>query len=132
MLREDDPRLGMIRANAALVIGELGPLCGPGFGLDRGSVAWVDGFIERRRQQGGGDKLVSVLGSYVGEAIIAAAGGAWEAGEQGDVGVRFPNGNSCFPFSKVARQLAEGRDGGESTLEFYDFSVEQVATGRFG
>lgn len=129
MLRDDDPRLGMIRANTALVIAELGPLSGREFGLDRDSVAWIDAFIERRRAEGGGDKLVSVLGSYLGEAIIAAAGGRWDESERGDVGICFANGNCCYPFSKVAKQLAEGRDGGESTLGFYDFSIGPVAQG---
>jgi hypothetical protein len=69
-------QLDQIRANAALVVSQLRPLSGFDFGLDERSVAWVEGFIERQRARGAADGLADVLGSYLGEAIIAAGGGA--------------------------------------------------------
>ena len=133
-MTEDDPRLAMIRGNAALVLAELGPLAGPAFGYDLDSVAWVDAYIERQRQRySGGDEaaqLVSVLGSYLGEAIIAAAGGAWDVHDRDEIGVRFENGDWCFPFSKVAKQFAHGHAEGDSIVGFYNFSVDLIATGK--
>jgi hypothetical protein len=94
-------------------------------------VAWVEGFIERQRVRVAGDGLVDVLGSYLGEAIIAAAhGGVWVRGPDGDLGVRFDNGDIAYPFAKVSKQFDRGLEGGESILSFYTISVELLATGR--
>ncbi len=121
--------LAAIRANTQMAISELGGTSGlRGFGLNEKSVAWVEGFIERQRGADPG-ALVSVLGSFLGEAIIARAGGAWADSEHGP-GVRFANDAMCFPFAKVAKQFADGRDEGESVLGFYRVAVEQIATGR--
>lgn len=121
--------LAAIRANVEMAVRELGATSGiADFGLNEKSVAWVEGFIERQR---GGDPgaLVSVLGSLLGEAIIARAGGTWMDSEQGP-GVRFWNNAMCFPFAKVAKQFADGKEEGESVLGFYRVAVEQIATGN--
>jgi hypothetical protein len=134
-MTEDDPRLAMIRGNAALVVDELGPISGIDFGFDASSVAWVDGYIERQRERFAGKdeaaQLVAVLGSWLGEAIIKAAGGAWDVHVRDEIGVRFENGDWCFPFSKVAKQFAHGQaDGGETLLAFYNVSIDLIANGR--
>src|SRR5687768_983707 len=54
----------------------------PDFGFDRESVAHVDGFVERmsksaRRNERRRAEVVSSVGSYLGEAILAAYGGNW-------------------------------------------------------
>ena len=132
-MTEDDPRLAMIRGNAALVLAELGPISGlDDFGYGPESIAWVDGYIERQRQRTDDPEavssLVSVLGSFLGEAVIKAAGGAWDVHARDEIGVRFENGDWCFPFSKVAKQFACGtEDGGESILSFYNVSVGLIA-----
>ncbi|MCU0955404.1 MAG: hypothetical protein MUC37_12550 [Hyphomicrobium sp.] len=134
-MTEDDPRLAMIRGNAALVIEELGPVSGmQGFGYGPEAVAWVDGYIERQRQRmtdaGAVSSLVSVLGSYLGEAIIAAAGGRWDVHDRDEIGIRFDGGDWCFPFSKVAKQFAAGvSEGGESILSFYNVTIGFIASG---
>jgi len=61
-----------IRANAELVIKQLGPLSGLAFGYNADSVVWVDGFIEQQRSRSDIDNdqvdgLVNVLGSFLGE-----------------------------------------------------------------
>lgn len=127
----------MIRGNAALVVEELGPISGMAFGFGPDSVAWVDGYIERQRTRMTDPKtvasLVSVLGSYLGEAIIHAAGGRWDVHERDEIGVRFDNGDWCFPFSKVAKQFASGTaEAGESILGFYNVSIDFIASGRLG
>lgn len=134
-MTEDDPRLVMIRGNAALVVDELGPISGlDPFDYGPDSVAWVDGYIERQRQRmddpDAVSSLVSVLGSYLGEAVIKAAGGAWDVHARDEIGICFENGDWCFPFSKVAKQFACGTvDGGESILSFYNVSIGYIAGG---
>lgn len=134
-MTDDDPRLAMILGNSALVVEELGPISGlAGFGYGPESVAWVDGYIERQRQRmddpDAVSSLVSVLGSYLGEAIIKAAGGVWDVHERDEIGVRFDNGDWCFPFSKVAKQFACGTaESGESILSFYNVSIGYIAGG---
>jgi len=132
----DAERLRMIRENAAFAISELGKLAGIDFGFDRQSVAWTEGFIERQRESlegEAGEGLVNVLGSYLGEAIIAAVPSAlWDEDDAGRLGVRFANGDMVFPFAKTAKQLAQGVAAGESILSFYNVSVEYVAAGKLG
>jgi hypothetical protein len=137
-MTEDDPRLAMIRGNAVLVVDELGPISGlQPFDYGPESVAWVDGYIERQRQRMDDPEavssLVSVLGSYLGEAVIKAAGGAWDVHARDEIGIRFENGDWCFPFSKVAKQFACGTtDSGESILSFYNVSIGFIAGGAAG
>lgn len=133
-LAADDQRLIGIKANAALVISTLGPLSQIDFGYDRASVAWVDGFIERQRVREGSvkGKMPGVLGSHLGEAIIARAGGQWAMAEDGSLGVRLPNGAWVFPIGKVDKQWDQGRENGESVLGFYEVAVDFVATGKLG
>lgn len=127
----DAERLAMIQENAAFAISELGELAGIDFGLNRESVAWTEGFIERQREsleEEAGEGLINVLGSYLGEAIIAAAPEAlWDDDDAGRLGLRFANGDMVFPFAKVAKQLAGGLAAGESILSFYNVSVDYVA-----
>lgn len=127
----DAELLDRIRANAALVVSEFGPLSGFEFGLDEKSVAWVEGFLERQRAGGQpAERFVSVLGSYLGEAIIAATGGSWTQDAEGNLGVAFASGDMAYPFAKVAKQLDAGLEGGDSILGFYKLSVDHVATGK--
>jgi hypothetical protein len=107
--------------HAALVIERLGPLSDIDFGLNEESVAWVAGFIERQRVRDGGgahDGLVSVLGSFLGECLIARYGGRWEEID-GRWGVRFAQGSAAFPFAKVTKQFDTGIAGGDSILGFF-------------
>jgi hypothetical protein len=131
-----DERLEMIRANAELVVREMADLAGENHGYSPEGVAWVEGFIERQRpgydpQASGG--LVSVLGCYLGEAIIAAVPGAeWTDDENGNLGILFPTGDMAFPLTKVEKQLANGLEAGDSIASFYSISVNYVAAGKLG
>jgi len=130
----DAARLVMIRANTAFAVEEFGKLRDEGFGLDADSVSWVEGFIERQRLRLPGgeepDGLISVIGSYLGEAIIVAAGGRWIEDDNGGVGVLFDSGDTAYPFAKVAKQFEQGLEQGESIASFYKISVDFVAKGR--
>jgi hypothetical protein len=132
----DLKQLDLIKKNTKLVIEKLGPLSGIDFGLNRESVEWIEGFIERQRAREDFDLeesagLVDVIGSFLGEAIIANGGGEWRGSETHGLGIAFPDGNFCYPFNKVNKAFREGLDGGDSILSFYDFTVNLIAKGRF-
>jgi hypothetical protein len=125
-----------IRGVATQVIEELAPLSKVEFGLNRASVKWVEGFIERERKRrdpadGVPEGLVDALGAFLGECIAVATGGKWVWSEQQwDWGIHFDSGMEAFPFHKVRKQFKDGLQGGESILSFYDISVNYVATGK--
>ncbi len=115
--------LEKIRANAALAVRELAPLNNGAFGFDAASVRWLDEYLEGLRTRGQledraiCEKLVAVLGSYLGECIVRCHGGAWTE-QQGHWCVRFGAGNCAFPFAKVAKRITNGRE--DSLGSFFD------------
>lgn len=130
-----EERFEIIRANAELVARELSHASGGKVGFDRDGVAYVEGFLERQRAEfpATAAQLVSVLGCFLGEAIIEAVPGAdWAEDENGALIVLFSNGDSAYPFNKVEKQIAAGRDDGESIFSFYAVCVDAVATGKLG
>lgn len=125
-----------IKKNAELVIKQFAPLSEIQFGLNRDSVEWVEGFIERQRARedfdlNNSERLIDVLGSFLGECIIANTGGEWGASETYGLGVTFPDGNVCYPFNKMGKIFRHGLAGGDSILSFYDTTVDFIAKGRF-
>ncbi len=131
----NEDRLELIHANAELVVRELAHASGGPFGYDQESVAWVEGFIERQRAEhpdtSGG--LISVLGSYLGEAIIEAVPGSeWAEDNNGVLAVLFQTGDMAYPFNKVEKQIAEGLANGESIMSFYSICINYVAPGNLG
>ncbi|MEL6317042.1 MAG: hypothetical protein AAFR16_05320 [Pseudomonadota bacterium] len=127
----DPERLQAIRANAETTMRTLTQARGAPVRADADGVAWVEGFIERQRVRHGLDvePLVSVLGAYLGEAVLAAGAGAWDETEDGALGVRFPNGDWCFPFNKVRKQFESGCEAGEGVSGFHAVAVD-LAAGR--
>lgn len=131
-----DEQIEPIKKNSEFVIEQLGPLSGIAFGLNKASVEWVEGFIERQRSRPGFDpdnldNLVSVLGSFLGECLIAKAGGVWHwSDERSDWSVHFGGNNHAFPFARVRKLFLNGLEGGDSILSFYDVAVDYLATGR--
>jgi hypothetical protein len=118
----DDQMIEKLRANAELVVTKLGKPSGFSFGYDTRSVEWLDGFIERRRTDPEFDSsmsngLLSVLGSYLGEAIIRCYGGEWANENDRYPYVRFSAGNSAYPFSKVSKHFENGSE--DSILSFF-------------
>ena len=116
--------LRRIRENADLVVAQLGAESGlERFGFDAPSVAWVEGFIERQRVREDAspelvERLVSVLGSYLGECVVRSHGGRWSCGDDGWC-VAFDEKNAVFPFAKVRKQFAHGKDGGDGVHGFF-------------
>ncbi|MEU4836220.1 hypothetical protein [Streptosporangium sp. NPDC023615] len=129
---EELPR---IQENVTLAIEELGPLSDVDFGLNRESVEWVEGFIERQRSRPGFDPeridgLIGVLGSFLGECVVAATGGHWHWSDDHGWGVLLPEGSTIFPFAKVGKQFRGGLEEGESIAGFYRVVVDVIATGK--
>jgi hypothetical protein len=131
----DEDRLGRIKANAEFALQEFREVAEKNIGFDAESVAWVEGFVERARERyadaegGVPSGLVSTIGSYLGEAIIAETGGHWIEDEAGGLAVAFPNGDAVYPFNKVTKQFELGIAGGESILSFYSVAVSYIALG---
>lgn len=116
-----------IRANAELAVQQMGPLSnlGAGFGFNRESIVWVEGYIERLRNSGEFSdtqkigNLSSVLGSFLGECIVQTYGGEWR-NPNDRWGIYFSNQSAAFPFAKVTKQFENGLEGGDSILGFFD------------
>jgi hypothetical protein len=106
-----------IQANAEMTIQQLRPLSRMDFGYTPESVNWLEGYIERLRQSGKFTdeatrrKLVSVLGSFLGECIVRCYGGGWTQ-RDGVWCVAFPGDNLVFPFTKVSKQMERGLEDG--------------------
>ncbi len=111
-----------IKANAELVIKQLGQLSGLEFGYNAESVAWVDGFIENQRIRPDMDEnaingLINTLGSFLGECIIRCYGGCWQ-NINGEWCIGFDGKNAVYPFNKVKKQFRNGP--GDSTKSFFE------------
>jgi len=135
--REEIRRL--IRGNVSYVV-DLGmTLTNFGFTYDAVTVKWLDGLINYLRTRSGtiGDQenplydydlwartwgiedhdyQVSLLGAYLGEAIIENFGGEWDLDDQG-WHVYFDEKNRAYPLGKVAKQLINGPE--DSIFSFY-------------
>ena len=126
----------LIKKNAQLVVDRFGRLSDVNFGLNRESVAWVEGFIERHRARPDFDSttvnnLVKTLGSFLGECIIANAGGSWRWSDEDQTwSVAFSDNSKAFPFVKVSKLFAKGLEGGESILSFYDVTVGYLSKAK--
>ncbi len=112
--------VGEIRANATLVVETFASLTNFTFGFDSRSVEWLDGYINRIRtgewSEEEIDQMVSNLGSYLGEAIVAAHGGTWAQDDHG-WHIRFDERNRAYPFAIVVKQLKNGPE--DSIFGFY-------------
>jgi len=111
-----------LKANAELVVQQMSKVADMQFGYDRQSIEWLEGFIERQRtrediNQDKIDGMISTLGSYLGETIIRCHGGKWK-NVDGQWCVQLNEGGSAFPFNKVRKQFANGRE--DSIGSFFD------------
>jgi hypothetical protein len=112
--------LGLLRANAEFVVETLTSEAGFPFAFNSRSVEWLDGYINRIRTGTWSKDQIALLfsnfGSYLGEAILAAYGGAWAQDKYG-WHIRFDERNRVYPFAKVAKQWKNGPE--DSILSFY-------------
>lgn len=108
--------LEAIKANAELVLKTFEQ---QNLGYNEESVVWLDGYIERNRQnweEQTAGKMGSILGSFLGECIRRNYGGEWQMTENG-LCIAFTDGNAAFPFNKINKQIQNGSD--DSIASFY-------------
>jgi hypothetical protein len=87
-------------------------------GYDAAGVAWADQYAAAVRPVESDDQLrvqSALVGSYLGEALIATYGGAWRE-DDGEWGVELADGRRAFPFRVAMEQLREGEG---SILELF-------------
>lgn len=90
---------------------------------DADSVRWVSDHIDTVRETIDSyrkKQFISVIGSWLGEAIIASYGGLWLLEDDHlVVEVQGGDGFKAFPFREVSRQFAEGSADGASILRYF-------------
>lgn len=119
--------LEKIRANAEVVVRDVGPLSGLGeaFGYNRESLDYVEGYVERLRNSGMFEEeqqlqnLTAVFGSFLGECIVRNYDGEWRKQDR-RWAIYFDDSSAAFPFSKMMKQFENGLEGGDSILGFFD------------
>jgi hypothetical protein len=77
---------------------------------DASGVAWADQYADAVRPVESDDQLrvqTALVGSYLGETLIAVHGGAWLE-EEGEWLVELADGRRAFPFRKAMEQLRDG------------------------
>ena len=122
--------LDAVSHNAALVL-HMGMNLGEKVAIDRSGVAWVDGLIERNRSEWDEQdrkRLTRLLGSFVGEAMIAEFGGRWIWGH--GLGVDIGEQFVAFPLARVGEWIDGGE--GDSVLGFFDASSAMLDQQRPG
>ena len=95
----DAETLRGIQGNAAMVIEQMQKLSGTAFGYDEASVVWLDGYINRNRQDLAPpvvERLAMMFAGYLGECIIRCYGGSWGRTDS-ELGVEFDANNAVFP-----------------------------------
>jgi hypothetical protein len=85
---------------------------------DAAGVAWADQYADAVRPVESEDQLrvqTALVGSYLGETLLAVHGGAWVE-EEGEWLVELPDGRRAYPFRKAMEQI---RDGEGSILAMF-------------
>lgn len=112
-------QLENIRRNADLVVKVFAENNNVKLDFDEESVEWLDGYIERNRENFDEEtinKLTGVFGSFLGECICRNFGGEWQETENG-LAVVFDDKNGVFPLNKTGKQLRNGAE--DSIYSFY-------------
>jgi hypothetical protein len=112
------------RYNAELLIKIMHEEQGVILGYNANSIAWLDNYVEQNRRSLSQEiirshNLISLFGSFLGEAIRHEFGGKWQQ-VNGQWAIVFNEGNACFPINKVDKQFANGHQGGDSISSFYN------------
>ena len=110
-----------------LVREQLSGLAGHDLPPGRGGVAFLDGFIERNREQlddATKAKVADMAGCYLGAALIAEFGGRWIRDQTlggGSLAVEVAPQLICYPLSKAHKHLFDGP--GDSVRAFFNSVV---------
>jgi hypothetical protein len=106
---------------AAELFATLSRNAGRELGYDEEGVAWADQYVEAVRPVETEDQLrvqTALVGAFLGEALLARHGGAWEE-DDGEWSVVLEDGRRVHPFRATMAQLRE--EGAESILALYRF-----------
>jgi hypothetical protein len=112
-------QLENIRRNADLVVKIFAENNNVNLDFDEASVEWLDGYIERNRENFDDatiNKLTGIFGSFLGECICRNFGGVWQETENG-LAVTFSDGNGAFPLNKIGKHFRNGAE--DSIYSFY-------------
>jgi hypothetical protein len=101
-----------LRTNADLAVSTIGQHCGVALTFDQAGVEWIDGYINRSREDLIADQdnllaAVNVLAAFVGECIIRTYGGTWVE-KEGEWCVQVNEAIWACPFAKVTKQFNHG------------------------
>jgi len=93
-------------------------------GYDLKGLRLLDAYLQAQHKRGvvPGKASVEGPGAFLGEFFIRQLGGEWVNHEDTFL-VRFANGDGVFPFAKVAKQLVNGAEGGDSVIGLYETTV---------
>jgi len=127
--------IDQILKNADWVRENFGPQSGlSDFGYNVESVAYIDGYIERNLR-GATDrqtlaKFISLLGSFIGEALRSKHGGQWIVADNSPI-LKIQRGEMMHmvqPFGKVEKRIANGEV--DSLVFFFNEFVPAILEGR--
>lgn len=111
-----------ITGNARLITEAFTGLSGGGLPPSRAGVVFLDGFIQRQRDDEAlHDKLADMAACYLGEALIAEIGGCWMQDSDCGLGIELAPSVIVFPFAKASKHFANGAI--DSVLSFFDMSA---------
>ena len=108
---------GKLRQAAELFV-RLSKDAGRELAYDASGVEWADQYADAVRPVESDDQLrvqTALVGSYLGETLIAVHGGAWVE-EEGEWLVELADGRRAYPFRRAMEQL---RDGEGSILALF-------------
>ena len=103
-----DPR--SLRDTAELFV-KLAADAGRTLEFDESGVAWAAQYVETIRPVERPDQRnvqAALVGSFLGEAIVAVYGGAWDLERTGEWSVAFPSGKHVHPFRQTLLHLDNG------------------------
>lgn len=89
--------------------------------FDAEGLKWIESTIDLVRRAGDRNQLrtlIPTFGAFFGECLIRKTGGRWIRFDE-VLGVQNEEG-MAFPFNKVMKQFANGREGGDSVLGMYN------------
>ena len=99
------------------------------FGYNQESIEALDLFINTIREQSDEDtksKIINIIGSFLGEALISNHGGNWAYYPEGDLGVNLRDGAiMASPHAKVEKHISNGEE--DSILFFYKVISKKLA-----
>ena len=121
--------------NVQVVREHLSGLAGHDLSPGRAGVEFLDGFLERNREQWDDEtkaKLAQTAGCYLGAALIAEYGGRWvrDATLGDSLAVEVTPQLVCYPLAKAHKHVFDGP--GDSVRAFFNSQPLSIASANAG